>query len=250
MSERRRLFAEELPAAGGELLLSEETSRHARVLRLQEGDALRLFDGAGGEADAVLTALGRRLGCRAEAREELPDDGAGVVLVLALPRAGKLDDILRAVTELGVRAIHLADAERSVSEIHGAKLRKKQERWQAVVREAARQCERPRVPEVVAPEALLEVARRAGADVGKVVLAARGERPLPATLPPTAWVCVGPEGGFSDAELDGLEGLGYQPARFGEHVLRVETAAVAGVALVMDRLGRALPATTSHTQGA
>ena len=151
MSEARRLFATELPAAGGGVVLSEEQSRHARVLRLEPGHDVLLFDGQGRQAYAKVVALGKRLTCEAEAPTELPDDGRGVTLLLALPRAGKLDDILRAVTELGVREVHLCDCERSVGNIQERKLDAKLARYESVVREAARQCERERIPCVHAP---------------------------------------------------------------------------------------------------
>ncbi len=239
MSEARRLFATELPPAGGPVVLSEEASRHARVLRLEPGDDVLLFDGQGRQAHAKVVTLGKRLTCEAQPASELPDDGRGVTLLLALPRAGKLDDILRAVTELGVREVHLADCERSVGNIHERKLDAKLARYESVVREAARQCERERIPRVHAPMPLREVAALAPHDpsrVGKVVLAARGDARLPARLPLSAWVAVGPEGGFSDAELDGLVQAGFAPCRVGRTILRVETAAIAGVALVSERL--------------
>lgn len=239
MSEARRLFATELPSAGGPVVLSEDQSRHARVLRLELGDDVLLFDGEGRQAHAKVVTQGRRLTCEAEPPTELADDGRGVTLLLALPRAGKLDDILRAVTELGVREVHLCECERSVGSIHERKLDAKLARYESVVREASRQCERERVPRVHAPQPLLEVAARAPDDlsrVGKVVLAARGDARLPTRLPPSAWVAVGPEGGFSDAELDGLVAAGFAPCRVGRTILRVETAAIAGVALVSERL--------------
>lgn len=236
MSEARRLFATELPRGGGRVVLSEEASRHARVLRLEPGDALTLFDGDGWHAPATLREAGKRLVCDAGPAVELPDDGAGVELLLAVPRAGKLDDILRAVTELGVRAVHLTDCERCVGSLPPAKFAAKLARYEGVVREAARQCERDRVPRVHPPRALLEVAAEVPDGAGRVVLAARGDQPLPVTLPPRAWVAVGPEGGFTDRELDGLERLGYTPARVGRTILRVETAASAAVVLVADRL--------------
>ena len=236
MSDARRLFAAELPRAGGRVVLSEEASRHARVLRLTQGDAVTLFDGEGWHAPATVAEAAKRLVCEAEPALELPDDGSGVELLLAMPRAGKLDDILRAVTELGVRAVHLADCERSVGGVPPAKLANKLARYGNVVREAARQCERDRIPTVHPPRALLDVAATAPEGVGRVVLAARGDQALAASLPARTWVAVGPEGGFTERELDGLVALGYAPARVGQTILRLETAAIAAVALVADRL--------------
>jgi 16S rRNA (uracil1498-N3)-methyltransferase len=86
---------------------------------------------------------------------------------------------------------------------------------------------------------LAEVASRAPSDaalVAKIVLAARGDGRLPTRLAPSAWVAVGPEGGFTDAELDQLVQFGFAPCRVGRTILRVETAAIAGVALVAERL--------------
>lgn len=226
----RRLYVTAIPAEGALANLDDDTRRHARVLRLGEGDRVRLFDGRGGEATAVLEAEGARILERATRPE-----GPTLVLVQALPKGRKADDIVRMATELGATAVHFATTERSVPRLDRDRATQRLARWRKVAREAARQSERATVPEVLAPAPLDEVVARAPAEATKLVAWARGGEAREAGE--ETWVAVGPEGGFSDAELAKLDAAGWARLRLARHVLRVETAAAAALAI----LGRPCP---------
>lgn len=239
----RRLFAPELPAQGGELELPRESAHHARVLRLCEGDRVQLFDGRLGQADAVLLELARdRALCRAAPRALLAAPSPALHVVLGLPKGGKLEDIARMLTELGVGALHMALCERSVSRPIDASARLS--RLARVVLEACAQSGQPLAPALHAPRPLLQIAEGIPAQAAKVVFWERGDGPLEAAIDPgeqaapAVFAVIGPEGGLSEAEIAGLRALGFRVVGLGGAILRVETAAPVAAALLLDRLGR------------
>jgi 16S rRNA (uracil1498-N3)-methyltransferase len=161
-------------------------------------------------------------------------------LVQCLPKGGRIDDIIRMTTEIGVAAIHLALAERSVARPDRERGPQKAERLHRVAMEAARQSEQDYVPDVEPPVPLGDVLRRAPPGAAKVALLARhGHAELP--VPPGTeelWLAVGPEGGFSPGDQVELAAAGFISGGLGRSILRTETAAVVGVALGIDRLAR------------
>lgn len=260
----RRFFVPELGAVGARLALPASVRRHVAVLRLEAGDEIVLFDGSGRQARARLDDDVAEI----HAVETAVDERARVVLVQAMPKGAKSDDVVRMATELGAHAIHFALSDHAVARPDDARGSKKASRWQRIAEEAARQCERATVPEVHAPTPLLEVCARAPIEATRLVAWARGGRPIaevlrhvphdekpadepglgppvedaytPSAYTPSArevWIAVGPEGGFSDAELEALDRLGFARTTLGPHVLRVDTAALAALAQLAALVG-------------
>ena len=243
MSTERRFAApgsELVP--GAELSLDAEAARHARVLRLGQGDPVRVFDGRGAEADAEVVALeAAALVVRVVALRAASAASARVTLVQCLPKGAKLEDIVRAATEAGAHTIALAISTHAVSRPDEARGERRATRLARIAEEAARQSERAHVPEVTPPAPLLEVARRAPPGALRLSLSPRATRRWDAALPEhatEAWLVVGPEGGLSSEEERALEALGYTSVRIDVGVLRVETAAPVAVAMLVDRLAR------------
>jgi 16S rRNA (uracil1498-N3)-methyltransferase len=229
MTERRFLVEGPL-VEGAEVALSEGALRHAGVLRLSPGDEVVLFDGRGHEAGATLLGAGTaRIGEVRSAGEPWR-----VVLVLALPRASKLDDLLRGVTEVGASEVRLFAAARSVVQPDAGRVAHKRERWERIAEEAARQSERTVVPRVVGPSSLAEALADAPPGARIVALDARAGASLEEALGATAaplYLVVGPEGGLDAGELAWLVTRGAVLGRAALPVLRVETAALVLTAL-------------------
>ena len=225
----RRLPARPLPAVGEEGLLSDETARHARVLRLRAGDEVELFDGLGGRVSASLLERGRKLGFvvtrELPARAPLP----ARELVLGLPKMPDLEAAVRMATELGVTTLRLAVTERSMPRAEGAQEAKKLERLARIALEASRQSERDEAPTLLPPRPLLEAAAEVDPTVDRFVAAERSGAPGPRVSTAGAAIVVGPEGGFSSAELAALEELGFRAVSLGPTILRVSTAVAAGL---------------------
>jgi len=239
---RRRLFVPELPAAGGELELPPDSAHHARVLRLELGAEIELFDGRSGQADATLTSVARtRTMCRVGPRRELPPAVPALHVVLGLPKGSKLEPIVRMLTELGAHSLHLASCERSVPRPQREDGAARLPRLLRIALEACAQSGQPRAPDLHAPAALLEVAARAPISSRRLVFWERATMPLrarPEGAGDDVWAVVGPEGGLSEAEVDALVGLGFVAVGLGPGVLRVETAVPVIAALLLDRIGR------------
>lgn len=239
----RRLYVGALSV--GELTLDPAQARHARVLRLREGDPVVLFDGRGAEADAVVRRIDEdAVRCEAGPARAIARPGPAVVLCQCLPKGGKLEDIVRACTELGVMAVHLVASERSVPRPDEGRIEKRLERIGRVAVEAARQSGRSDVPDVLAPAPLDEVLARAPEEAARIAFAPDAETSLTDACEgaTSAWVLVGPEGGLAPAELDRARTRGFALVGLGPTVLRVETAAPVAVALVTERLGGLRPA--------
>lgn len=236
VSGRRLCVSAGLPLEGGPVTLDAGTARHARVLRLREGDSLRLFDGRGGEADARIVRLGPdAIECDAGPVERRDEPRPRVVLVQCMPKGEKLELIARMATELGVSAIHLATSDRAVARPDADRAATRLERLDRIVREAARQSSRAHVPDLVPPAPLAEVAARAPADAARVVPWERSTMALERALIPDAseaWVAIGPEGGLAEEEVARLARHGWADCSLGPTVLRVETAAPVAIALV------------------
>ncbi len=213
------------------MALDEATRRHARVLRLAVGDAVVLFDGAGGEADARVVEAGERLVCDAGPRRAVPGPTQRVVLIYCMPKGNaKLDLAVRGATEVGVAAIHLAVSRRSVARPTAEAFLKRLDRLERIAQEASRQSGRAAVPDLLPPAPLAEVAARAPSSARRLVCAPGGGEI--SSGGDVAWVIVGPEGGLSDAELGALEAAGWSRVSLGETILRTETAATVAPALV------------------
>lgn len=240
----RRLFSARLPAPGEQVALGSDAAQHARVLRIAAGSTIALFDGRGGAATARVVSLDKRdLTCEGLTPIAQLPRPPRVVLVQCLPKAGKLDDIVRMTTELGVSAILLALSEHCVARAGDPRAQRaehKLERLERIASEAARQSEQAYLPELAAPAPLREVLARAPRSAYKAACVERTATPLPDVVQADeVWLVIGPEGGLSARDRTELAAFDFAPVALGRSILRTETAAVVGVALALERLDRA-----------
>lgn len=234
---RRRLWVSaELPEQGGEVRLDDESAHHARVLRLQPGDPVRLFNDAGEEANAVIRDI-ESWSCLTQARERAAAATVRLVLVQCLPKGRKIDDIVRQTTEVGADEIRLAVSDRSVSRLEGERADHRAQRLGKIAREASRQSLRSEIPLVHAPAPLREVVPLAAAGALKLMLQPGAPHSILEELwlrheAGECWLAIGPEGGFSAEESEFLREAGWIAVSMPTFVMRVETAAPVAVALV------------------
>ena len=242
-----RLFVPADQWVAARAVLDGDGHRHlTRVLRARPGDPLTLFDGQGGEVDAVIETIERdrttlALGAR---RVVALAAGARITLLQSLARGERMDWIVQKTTELGVSRIIPVAAERSVARLSATEAPARRARWEKIAREAARQCGRADVPDIAAPVGLaaaLEQTRHADPEVAGFALweGSRG-RPLRAALagaPRSIALLIGPEGGLTEAEVAAAEAAAFQIAGLGPRILRVETAAIVAVALAQSATG-------------
>lgn len=221
----RTLFVENLPGPGCEVDLERREAEHLfRVLRAAPGERFRLLDGRGGRAVAGVLP-GKAL--RVESLEQLPEPDKKLHLFFAQPRRNRLDALLPACAELGVWELHPCVCARSVAE--GAP----NDRWRLQLLEGCKQSGNPFLPRVAEPEPLLPCVKRAAASGMELFYGsvAAAESPSAPAADGIGWV-VGPEGGFTPEEEAALRESGVRPLNLGEFVLRLETAAVCGLAVL------------------
>lgn len=230
-----RLFVGRPLTPGQTVSVTGSDLRHLRVLRLREGDALRLVDAAGVEYQAVLVADGGRevsvrADCPLAAERESPLD---LVLAVAILKGPRMDLVVEKATELGVRRLSPVVTRYTVT--RGAPL----ERWCRIARAAASQSGRTRVPAIDPPRPLAAVLGAPAADV-RVVACEQEHAARLADLPTTAsavTALVGPEGGFAPEETAAVRAAGFLPVSLGPRILRAETAAIVLVASCQGRWG-------------
>lgn len=211
-----------------------EAHHAADVLRLGPGDRVTVFNGKGAEATAEIVGTGKhRVELRKLAVGKTAPLACAITLAQAVPKGRNMDFIVQKATELGAASIAPLLSERTVVQVSDESAEKKQEKWQATVIEAAKQCGQNWLPAVEAPRTLkaffadapeydlmLIASLQPGARHLKAVLAELPQRPK------SALVLVGPEGDFTPAEIALARGAGCHPITLGPIVLRTETAAL------------------------
>ena len=227
---------------GGDVVLPEGPARHvARVLRLGEGAPLRLFDGMGQEASAVLVEASRK---RVVARIEAVAAGGGesplaVHLGQAISKGDRMDYAIQKAVELGVAAITPLYTEHGDVRLKGEREAKKLAHWQAVAASACEQCGRAVVPPVHPPLALAEWLAERGEALRLVLHPATDaqgglERE---TAPVGVALLIGPEGGLAEDEVEAARAAGFAALTLGPRILRTETAPVVALSLLQYRFG-------------
>lgn len=233
----RIYFPQEIPPHGNCLLPREQAHHVARVLRLQVGDALTLFDGRGIEYSAVIACITKsgvalNVGEPQRIDRESP---LAVTLVQGISSGERMDYTVQKAVELGAAGIQPLATTRSIVHLDGMRAQKRLAHWQAIVIAACEQCGRNRVPEVAPVMALrdwLDQPVRAVGPELRLLLASQARRSLGEMPRPRAGVTLlaGPEGGLTTEEQRDAERAGFMPMRIGPRVLRTETAAVAALA--------------------
>jgi 16S rRNA (uracil1498-N3)-methyltransferase len=219
----------------GDLLPDEEESHHLlRVLRIQPGQQVEVFDGQGrtGTAEFV-SSQGAQARLRLVTQTTAASIGPRITLVQALPREQKMDWIIQKAVELGVHAIQPVQTEHCVVQIREDRAADKKARWEKIALNAAKQCGTAFLPQIFPARTLEQALKNASSWDLILVGALMGEtRSLREVLrstsekPSSVAVLIGPEGDFTSAELERSIQAGAIPVSFGDTVLRAETAAL------------------------
>ena len=226
---RHTFFIDSTPVAGEFVELSRDQKHHLfKVFRAVPGDEIELLDGRGTRAFGVVDE-NKNILINSAVKEE--KKGADLHLVFALPRKNQLDLLLKQSAELGVSELHPVRFERSVSQGDC------KERWVTLLEEACKQSKNPFLPQINPVCSLHEKLEEFKARNIPVVFGAiRSETEKTMFQNCAAWV-VGPEGGFTDNEEELMRSFGAVPLNLGPWVLRLETAASAGIAVLRQLLG-------------
>ena len=214
----------------------------AHVLRLQPGQEVIVLDGSGQEYVVELEMTGTEASGRViESRPSTAESKTHLQLFPAVLKARKLELVLQKCTEIGAGSFRPLVCERSVAEEPG---RDRVRRFDNIVREAAEQSGRGRIPRVedaIPFQDGIETAR-----AGSLIFSNRDSdygtpRPLAGVMPAvlsaeTVSIFTGPEGGFTDNEIGMALAQGHKLVSLGPRTLRAETAAIVATALVLHHL--------------
>ncbi len=248
---RRRFYAkpEAFAADTSSVRLSAEETRHARdVLRLERGEEVCVFDGEGQEYRCSIAQLNRdsvKVDVLDHVEPARPESLLDLMLGVALLKGEKFDLVVQKATELGAtRFIPILTNRADVRIRSDDDAKRKLMRWQRIVLEATKQCGRARLMKIDAPVAFAELIERAEqGDELRLMFAEREGSPLSEVLkdlelmPAKAIALIGPEGGWTDGEIDEANKNGWRIVMLGGRVLRAETAAIVAVTLLQHRFG-------------
>ncbi len=216
--------------------IDTEQSKYLRqVMRLQAGDMITVFNGGGGEYKAKLTFLAKDSGqCQlcgfVDVNRELP---CRVHIIQAANRSEKIETVLQKATEMGATSFQVVNSERATFSLPANKREKRLLRWQKIVSEAAEQSERTAMPSVLWVEKLSAVSQRGTCFVLHPRDALLWQEIRDGILGlEDITLAIGPEGGWTNQELQLLQKQGFQTLMFGERIMRTETAAPALLAAI------------------
>ncbi len=221
------------PWRGGRAVLDGDEAHHlARVRRVGPGGRVVVFDGLGLSASAEVVAVDRgRVDLAIVGIEPATDLGGSLVLATAVPKGDRFQWLVEKATELGVTRLVPIRSERSVVDPRPTKL----DRLRRAVIEASKQSGRSRLMEIAEPTTWADWLASGSLGAASRLLAHPGGGPVGPGLDLAAGVAVaiGPEGGFTEAEVAAALSSGYRPVGLGPTILRIETAAVASCAAVV-----------------
>ena len=246
MSNHRFYSAENLKL-GAIVKLSENAAVHAtRVLRLNVGDIIKLFNGDGFDYSCELMSV-KKSEVLAKVKSSVAinnESPLNITLLQGISSGDRMDYTIQKAVELGVTLIQPLSTERSVVKLSAERAEKRLEHWQNVVRSACEQCGRAKIPQVASPMSLtawLGANIHAGAGDAnlRILLNPIGAKQLSA-LPKTTQniqLLIGAEGGLSQAEIDLATNHGFQSIILGPRILRTETAALVAISAMQTLWG-------------
>src|SRR4051794_41120076 len=231
-------FLAAIDFGSGTARLDEDEARHLlQVLRLRAGDEIAVFDGAGREFRARVEQIARDavVARLVEEHAPAPEPGVRITLAQAALKGDKMDDVVRDATMMGVAAIEPLVTEHTVAHLKAGRA---PERWRRIAVASAKQCRRAVVPRIgegtaladwiardASPLKLLLVEPSASVE-GHPASSLQGERPQAATI------LIGPEGGWSPAEVAAAVGAGYLPITLGRRTLRADATPLVALGIL------------------
>lgn len=235
-----RFYADGDGVADGFARLTPEDAQHSlRVLRMEEGDACEVF--VGERRYAAVIDRADNGGVTVRLTGEMPSTEAGlrVTLYQGLPKADKMELIVQKAVELGAEAVIPVAMSRCVVKLDEKDGRKKQERWQKIAREAAKQSGRCRPLTVEAPVSFARMVERLHTHALAIVpwedargISLTGIHRRHPDIRDLA-VVIGPEGGMSAEEIDAMSRTGCVPVTLGPRILRTETAGLCALSALL-----------------
>jgi 16S rRNA (uracil1498-N3)-methyltransferase len=246
-----RFFAADLqpavaPTVDTIALSAEESGHLARVLRLGVGARVLVFDGRGHQYEASVAAIEKSKGTVMlnvlEPVPAAPEARLPIVLAQAVLKGDKMETVIRDATMMGVAVIRPVITQRTVVPRSAADQPGVQTRWHRVAVASAKQCGRAVVPRIE-PPAAFEVLLDDTSSASRLILvepavfsdrdeSRRLDGPLAESIPESALVLIGPEGGWTEEEVARAQQAGFRPLSLGMRTLRAESAPLAALSVL------------------
>lgn len=224
--------------------LNESGSHHiGKVLRMQTGDSLRIFNGLGGEYQACITEVSKKKVCVALTAFS-PDNNCSplnIHLAQVMSRGDRMDYVIQKAVELGVRSITPLTSARCEVRLNPQRQEKRLLQWQQQIISACEQCGLNIIPTINNCQSLEDFCETIKSDKGKKIILHPGQYQAKEyflqTKPEGVTVLIGPEGGFNDDEISLSQRQGFDCLTLGPRVFRTETAPVAMLTLLQHYWG-------------
>jgi len=232
-----KIYTETTLTENAEFSLQEQEAQHiVKVLRMKEGDALRLFDGSGLFYPAEIIQAGKKsvLVKTSQAERSLSESKLHTHLGQVMSRGDRMDYVIQKSTELGINDITPLTSERCELKLKSERAEKRIKHWQQIAISAAEQCGRACVP-TIHPIMSVNDWVHENKDKGlSLVLHHRDTQKLTdiQTPPEHVNLLIGPEGGLNQSEIERATQASFIPSTFGPRVMRTETAPVACLSIL------------------
>lgn len=237
-----RIYQSQSINVGDQLDLDDNGAHHvAKVLRMQQGQPIRLFNGEGGEFQATITAIGKKYVTVYVDAFSQQDNQSPLPIHLGqvISRGERMDFALQKAVELGVSEITPLFSMRCEVKLSGPRLEKRYQQWQHLLVSACEQCGLNRLPTLNPPEVALRWFGEV--DASLKWLLHPGETPLKNLLerdkPDKVCLAIGPEGGFDPSEVEQAKAAGFHAVAIGPRVFRTETAPIAALSVLQYQWG-------------
>lgn len=238
-----RFFSDEALSLGATVHLSENASTHAtRVLRLEVGDTIMLFDGSGFDYTCELISIKKnavqaivKFSQKITTESPLP-----ITLLQGISSGDRMDYTIQKAVELGVTHIQPLHTERSVVKLSAERAQKRLEHWQGIVYAACEQSGRAVAPKIELPIPLNTwLSKHPQANASRIFLNPIGAKRLADLPKPTGEIqlLIGAEGGLSPQEISIASTNGFLSIMLGPRILRTETAALTAIAAMQTLWG-------------
>ena len=233
------LISKKLSAPGRLIVEGDELHYLVNVRRHRQGDRVEVRGGDGARYVGKIERIDRKTAVLILEREmDRAPESWPVNLIVAVPKRNLLDDVIRKTSEIGAERIVPVRAERSTFRLEPSRI----DRWRRIASESIRQCGREKPIGIDEIEPLTDALARFGSRGSRFIMHPYSEAPCLSSMlasngpavPVT--VAIGPEGGFSDEDVEAAGRLGFRSATFGAQIMRIDTATIAAAVLCVARL--------------
>ena len=220
---------------GESLMLTKEASKHlSQVLRKKEGTRIQLFDGEGFSCVAEITAFKKNILKARVIEKKIFREGQGIYIFLgqSLIKSEPFSFLVQKATELGVVSISPLNTERTVVKLNNDFKKSRKNRWEAIAKSACQQCGEDWLPEINEIQDLKNWSQVVKAKHKVVLYPCATSKLSGLSLDKSVAIAIGPEGDFTENEINFLEKIGFLPVSLGPRVLRAETAVISSLSAI------------------